>query len=163
MGPASFHSTNKETESCSLPKAESYLGMKSPHSSSNSLFSTLGCPCCCCLVVSTSFAIPWTEATKTPLSVGFPRQEYWSDLPFPAPGYLPNPGTKLASPALASRFTTEPPGRPQLSWKWSMLQLRLVPTKGLLVSWWRLCNLFISWCHYTQILICWTDCCCCCC
>ena len=46
--------------------------------------------------------------------MGFPRQEYWSRLPFPSPGNLPNPGIKPASPALAGRFfTTEPPGKPQ--------------------------------------------------
>ena len=48
--------------------------------------------------------------------MGFPRQEYWSGLPFPPPGDLPNPGTKLASlvsPALAGRFfTTALPGKP---------------------------------------------------
>ena len=45
-------------------------------------------------------------------SMGFPRQEYWSGLPFPAPGDLPNPGTKPVSPALIGRFfTTEPPGK----------------------------------------------------
>ena len=42
--------------------------------------------------------------------MGFPRQEYWSGLPFPSPGNLPDPGTKLMSPALAGRFfNTEPP------------------------------------------------------
>ena len=42
--------------------------------------------------------------------MGIPRQEYWSGLPFSLPGYLPNPGIKPASPALAGRFfTTEPP------------------------------------------------------
>ena len=45
-------------------------------------------------------------------SVGFPRQEYWSKLLFPSPGYPPDPGIKPASPALASRFfTSEPPGK----------------------------------------------------
>ena len=51
---------------------------------------------------------------QAPLSVGFPRQEYWSGLPFPPPEDLPNPGIKpasLASPALAGRFfTAAPPG-----------------------------------------------------
>ena len=43
----------------------------------------------------------------------FLRQEYWSELPFPSPGDLPNPGIKPPSPALAGRFfTTEPPGMP---------------------------------------------------
>ena len=45
--------------------------------------------------------------------MGFPRQEYWSGLPFPPPGDLRNPGIVPMSPALADRFfTTEPPGRP---------------------------------------------------
>ena len=35
---------------------------------------------------------PWTVAHHTPLSMGFSRQEYWSELPFPSPGYLPDPG-----------------------------------------------------------------------
>ena len=43
-------------------------------------------------VVSDSFATPWTIARQPPLSVGFPRQEYWSELSFPLPGDLPDPG-----------------------------------------------------------------------
>ena len=58
------------------------------------------------------FAAPWTAAFQAPLSMGFSRQEYWSGLPFPPPGDLPNPGIEPASPALAGRFfTTEPPGK----------------------------------------------------
>ena len=38
---------------------------------------------------------PWTVAHQAPLSMGFPRQEYWSELPFPSPGDLPNPGIEL--------------------------------------------------------------------
>ena len=52
-------------------------------------------------------ATPWTVA---PLSMGFPRQEHWSGLPFPSPGNLPNPGIKQASPAWqADSLPTEPP------------------------------------------------------
>ena len=55
---------------------------------------------------------PWTVAHQATLSVGFPRKEYWSGLPFPSPGGLPDPGIELASPALAGElFTTEPPGK----------------------------------------------------
>ena len=58
---------------------------------------------------------PWTAAHQASLSVGFPRQEYWSGLPFPSPGDLPEQGIEpmsLASPALAGKFfTTEPPGK----------------------------------------------------
>jgi len=62
------------------------------------------------------FMTLWTVAHQAPLSMEFPRQEYWSGLPFLSPGDLPNPGIELASlvsPALASAFlTTEPPGKP---------------------------------------------------
>ena len=62
------------------------------------------------------FVTPWTVAHQAPLSMGFPRQEYWSGLPFPPPGHLPNLGmepTSPASPALAGGFfTTELPGKP---------------------------------------------------
>ena len=48
-----------------------------------------------------------------PLSMGFPRQEYWNGLQFPSPGDLPDPGMESASPALAGGFfTTEPPEKP---------------------------------------------------
>ena len=67
-------------------------------------------------VVSNSFATPWTVAHPAPLSMGFPRQEYWSGLPFPSPGDHPNPGTEPRSPALQadSLLLSEPPGEPCL-------------------------------------------------
>ena len=46
------------------------------------------------------FATPWTVACQVPLSMGLPRQEYWSGLPLPFPGDLPDPGTELVSLAL---------------------------------------------------------------
>ena len=56
---------------------------------------------------------PRTVARQASLTVGFPRQGYWSGLPCPPPGGLPDPGIELASPALAGGFfTTEPPGKP---------------------------------------------------
>jgi len=62
------------------------------------------------------FATPLTVAYQSPLSRGCSRQEYWSELPFPPPGNLPNPGTEPTSPASAGGFfTTEPPGKPYLS------------------------------------------------
>ena len=55
------------------------------------------------------FATPWTIAHQPPLSMGFSRQEYWSGLPFPSPGDLPNPGTEPGSPALqADALPSEP-------------------------------------------------------
>ena len=57
---------------------------------------------------------PQTVAHRAPLFMGFPRQEYWSGLPFPTPGDLPDPGIKPAFSALASRFfTTAPPRKPR--------------------------------------------------
>ena len=63
--------------------------------------------------MSDSFATPWTVAHQVPLSMGFSRQEYWSGLPFPSPGDLPDPGIEPMSPALEGRFfTAEPQGKP---------------------------------------------------
>ena len=55
------------------------------------------------------FVTPWTVVCQAPLSTGLPRQEYWSELPFPPPGDLPDPWIKpmsLASPALMGGFFT---------------------------------------------------------
>ena len=59
-------------------------------------------------------------AHQAPLSTGFSRQEYWSGLPFPSPGDLPDPGIEPRSPALqADALTSEPPGKPLNSKKLS--------------------------------------------
>ena len=58
------------------------------------------------------FATSWAVARQAPLSMGFPRQECWSGMPFPPPGDLPNPGIEPESPvapALAGRFLTTKP------------------------------------------------------
>ena len=47
-----------------------------------------------------TLATPWTVACQAPLSMGFSRQKYWSELPFPSPEDLPNPGIEPGSPAL---------------------------------------------------------------
>ena len=58
------------------------------------------------------FATPWTVAYQVPPSMRFSRQEYWNELPFPSPGYLPNPGIEPVPLALAGGFfTTEPTGK----------------------------------------------------
>ena len=73
-------------------------------------------PCMCVCSVMSDSAIPWTVACRAPLSMGFPRQEYWSGLPLPTPGDLPYSGMEpmsLESSALAGGFlTTVPPGMP---------------------------------------------------
>ena len=59
------------------------------------------------------FVTPWTAACQVPPSMGLPRQEYWSALPFPFPGDLPHLGIELVSPAKAGGLiTSEPPGKP---------------------------------------------------
>ena len=68
--------------------------------------------CACVLsrfILVRLFATPWAVAHQAPLSVGFSKQEYWSGLPHPPPGDLPNPGVEpasLMSPALAVVFLT---------------------------------------------------------
>ena len=62
-----------------------------------------------------TLCVPWTVAHKPPLSVGFSRQEYWSALPFPSPGYLPDTGIKPKYPALhADSLPLSSLGRPHL-------------------------------------------------
>ena len=58
------------------------------------------------------FATPWTVAYQAPPSMEFSRQEYWSGLPFPSPGDLPDPGLEPGSPALqADALLSKPPGK----------------------------------------------------
>ena len=58
-------------------------------------------------------ATPWTAAHQAPPSMGFSRHEYWSGLPLPSPGDLPDPGNEPGFPALeADALTSEPPGKP---------------------------------------------------
>ena len=60
------------------------------------------------------FTTSWMVAFQAPLLWEFSRQEYWSGLPFPTPGNLPDPGIESTSPALAGEFfTTVPPGKPK--------------------------------------------------
>ena len=83
-------------------------------------------------IISNSVA-PWTVACQTPLPMGVSRQEYWSRLPFPTPGDLPNPEIEpvsLASPALSGEFfTTATPGKPQ-----SIMQRKCNSSKTVLAA-----------------------------
>ena len=64
--------------------------------------------------VVSDFAIPWTVVYQASLSMGFSRQEYWSGLPFPSPGGLPDPAIEPKSSALqADTLPSEPPGKPK--------------------------------------------------
>ena len=73
-----------------------FIGVKQDH------FQTMHEKCGGGLVAQScpTLAAPWTAARQALLSVGFSRQEYWSGLPFPSPGDLPNPGIKPGSSAL---------------------------------------------------------------
>ena len=69
--------------------------------------------CCCCMCILCRvwlFATPWTVNCQAPLSMGFPRQEYWSGLSLPSPGDLPKAEVEPGSPALqVDSLPTEPP------------------------------------------------------
>ena len=70
--------------------------------------------CYCCLVAKLcpTLSTPWTVARQASLSMGFSRQAYWSGLPFPKPGNLPDPEIKPRSPALrADSLPTELQGK----------------------------------------------------
>ena len=74
------------------------------------------------------FEVPWTVAHQAPLSMGFSRQEYWSGLPRPPPGDLPDPGTEpvsLKSPALVGGFFTASTTRPQISKTFTLGNIQL--------------------------------------
>ena len=80
---------------------------------------------CCCLKSNLIFfASPWTEACQAPSFIGFTRQEYWSGLPFPFLGNLPNPGIELLPPTLqADSLLPEWSGKPRLYREISLVQL----------------------------------------
>ena len=62
-----------------------------------------------------TFVTPWTVGCQAPLSMGFPRQEYWSGLQFPSPGDLPDPGTEPRSALQADSSPSEPLGKPPIN------------------------------------------------
>ena len=86
------------------------------------------------------FAIPWTITHQAPLSMGFPRLEYWSGLPFPSPGHLPDSGIRPMSPALTDVWvlyhgaTLEAHNQPQpllnCSKDWALHQVSTVKGQG---------------------------------
>ena len=88
------------------------------------------------------FETPWTVAPQAPLSMGFPRQDYWSGLPYPPPGYLPNPGIEPGFPALqADSLSPEPPGKPLQIERGFFIPLwqpvrRTIPTRKALQNLW---------------------------
>ena len=104
------------------------VSLASPRQHGGNLKAVCVCVCMCACAQSLSrvrlFATPWIVAHQAPLSMGFPRQEYWSWLPFPSTGDLPDPGIKPTSSALTGGlFTTEPPGKPNLRVRASQISL----------------------------------------
>ena len=97
---------SKQTPAALIPTSRNHVEI---HTGGKSC--VCACVCsyfnCVCL-----FGTLWAVACQAPLSVGFSRKEYWSGLPFPPPGNLPNPGTKpQVSHTAGGLFTTEPPGK----------------------------------------------------
>ena len=91
------------------------------------------------------FATLWSVAHQAPPSMGFSRQEYWTGLPFPSPGDLPNPGIEPRSPALqGDALTSELPGKKFLSFPppWE------IPDPYLLKSPRPLCPPRVPWISY---------------
>ena len=79
--------------------------------------------------MSDSFVTLWAVACQAALTMGFPKREYWSGLPFPSPEDLTEPGIEPESPVLqaascitAGFFTTEPPGKPVVSQFWVFMK-----------------------------------------
>ena len=70
------------------------------------------------------FVTPWTIACQAPLSMGFSRQDYWSELLCPPPGVLPDPGNELKSPASPAlqvdSLPREPPRKPRVAFRWHL-------------------------------------------
>ena len=80
------------------------------------------------------FATSWTVAYQAPLSMGFFRQEFWSGLPFPSPGDLPDPGIEPGSPALqADALSSEPPRKPTRGRRGPQI-LPLFSSQGFFIS-----------------------------
>ena len=73
---------------------------------------------------SPALVTPWTVACLDPLSTGFPKQEYWSGLPFPSPGDLSHPGIESPSPYWHLLIPAKPPGKPSL--------IRIFPQSSML-------------------------------
>ena len=73
------------------------------------------------------FATPWTVASQVPPSMGFYRQEYWSGLPFPSPGDLPNSGIEPRSPTLeADALPSEPPAKFLISTNLFLIKKKII-------------------------------------
>ena len=99
--------------------------------------------CMCVCSVASDSATPWTVALQAPLLMGFPRQEYWSGLPFPPPVDLPDSGTEpgfsVSYTSTGGFFTTVPPGKTHLPFAANFYITWLLPpppgSSSLRVTW----------------------------
>ena len=111
-----------------------------------------------CQSLSWLCVTPWTVAHQAPLSMGFSRQEYWSGLPWPPPGDLPNPGMEPGSPAWQmDSLPSEPPGKPMMCKaliklgliKECFMTLHFAPTK----LWGSFFPFTLSWSAYIVVVV----------
>ena len=111
-----FNQKKKKSSTCPFSPVDHWLSeMKHWDETSQACFKNIFW-CYFMAKSSPTLVTPWTVACLAPLSMRFPRQEYWSELPFPSPGDLLDPGIKPTSPALAGGFfTLESPGKPNIS------------------------------------------------
>ena len=92
-----------------------------------------------------TLATPWTEARQTPLSMGFSRQEYWSGLPFPSSGDLPDPGIEPQCPALqADSLLTELPEKSIYIYVYISESLSSIPGTNKILFCQLYCQLYFS-------------------
>ena len=96
------------------------------------LFASTVLSCCCCLVAQPCLTLstPWTVTHQAPLSVDFPRQEYWSGLPIFLQGSFLTQGLNTFSCIAGRFFTAEPPGKPSKVYSWAnILETSTSPSK----------------------------------
>ena len=108
------------------------LDLKRPHHKKKAFCNNVVsiCVLSCVQLFVTLWTITMNYNCQAPLSMEISQQEYWSGLPFPPLGYLPNSGIKSMSPILAGRFfTTESPEKPHMWWQ-------------ILTLWWSSYNIY---------------------
>ena len=100
------------------------------------------------------FVTSWTVAHQAPLPMGFSRQEYWSGLPIPSPGDLPNPGIQLGSPALQADSLPAEPSGSQISGLHSLILICLIGwllTAITLNCPLNLCKVILTCIHFPEV------------
>ena len=95
-----MRSKSTEEDTSQLDKSEDECRDSSTQDSNDDSVCVCACTCVCVLSHVRLFATPRTVACQSPLSMKFSRKEYWSGLPFPSPGDLPDPGIGPGYPAL---------------------------------------------------------------